>query len=214
MTDSNTRNPFARPARFGQLRSLLACSAAGACLFAAAVPAFAADDDVIIVTAQKREQNVQDVPIAVTALGEDALVANRVTDITNLTGLAPGLMSRANAGALGSPNIVMRGVSASASQPSQDRQISIYLDGVYLGGQRGVIFDLPDVERIEVLRGPQGTLFGRNATAGAISVVTRDPKGEAGFTQSVTVGNYAQLRTRTTLDTPQFGPFSAFVTYV
>ncbi len=123
-------------------------------------------------------------------------------------------MARANAGANGSPNLTMRGVSASASVPSQDRQVSMYLDGVYIGGNRGSIFDLPDLERLEVLRGPQGTLFGRNSTAGAISIVTRDPKEEIGFRQDVTVGNYAQFKTRTTLDTGQFGPFSAFVTYV
>jgi len=197
------------------LARLLACTAAGAGLFAASGTAFAADDDdVIIVTAQKREQNIQDVPVAVTALAGDALVANRVVNVTDLTGLAPGVMSRANAGALGSPNIAMRGVSASASVPSQDREVSMYLDGVYLGGNRGSIFDLPDIQRIEVLRGPQGTLFGRNSTAGAISIVTRDPKGEFGLTQSATFGNLSQLRTRTTVDTPQFGPFSAFVTFV
>ncbi|MCW1428360.1 TonB-dependent receptor [Novosphingobium sp. JCM 18896] len=168
----------------------------------------------IVVTAQKREQVAQDVPIALTALSADTIQANRVVSVNDLTGLAPGLLSRQNAGALGSPSFSMRGVFASASAPSQDRQISVYLDGVYIGGTRGSVFDLPDTQRIEVLRGPQGTLFGRNATAGAISVVTRDPKGELAWRQEVTVGNYDQLRVRTTIDTPQIGPFSAFFTYV
>ena len=74
----------------------------------------------------------------------------------------------------------------------------MYIDGVYIGGNRGTISDLPDIERIEVLRGPQGTLFGRNATAGAVQFVTRDPTGEMAFRQDVTIGNQAQLRTRTT----------------
>lgn len=168
----------------------------------------------IIVTAQKREQNVQDVPIAITALSSETLQANRVQSVNDLTGLAPGLLSRQNAGSVGSPSFAMRGVFASASAPSQDRQISVYLDGVYLGGTRGSAFDLPDVERIEVLRGPQGTLFGRNSTAGAISVVSRDPVGKLKWRQEVTVGNYDQLRVRTTIDTPQFGAFSAYGTYV
>ena len=71
-----------------------------------------------------------------------------------------------------------------------------------------------EVERLEVLRGPQGTLFGRNPTAGAINVVTRNPTGDMAFTQMVGVGNEGQLRTKTTIDTPSFGPFSAYVTYI
>jgi iron complex outermembrane receptor protein len=168
----------------------------------------------IVVTAQKREQRLQDVPLAVTAVSQNTLQVNRVTTVNDLTGLAPGLLSRQNAGSLGSPSFSMRGVFASASASSQDREISIYQDGVYVGGNRGAVFDLPDVERIEVLRGPQGTLFGRNATAGAISIITRDPTGVASGRQDFTVGNYGEFRTRTTLDTPQVGPFSAFITYV
>jgi iron complex outermembrane receptor protein len=170
--------------------------------------------DEVVVTAQKRAQNIQDVPIAVTALGGDALVANRIASPENLTGLAPGLIARRNPGGMASPSFTIRGVAASASVPTQDRQIPIYLDGVYLGGNRGSFFDTSDLERVEVLRGPQGTLFGRNATAGAVQFITRNPTGEMAFLQEVTVGNLSQLRTRTTVDTPSFGPFSAYVTYV
>jgi iron complex outermembrane receptor protein len=168
----------------------------------------------IVVTAQKREQSLQDVPVAVTAVSQATLQVNRVQSVNDLTGLAPGLMSRQNPGTLGSPSFSMRGVFASASAPSQDREISIYQDGAYIGGNRGAVFDLPDIQRIEVLRGPQGTLFGRNATAGAISIVTRDPTGVFGFRQDFTIGNYSQFRTRTTIDTPQFGSFSGYLTYV
>jgi iron complex outermembrane recepter protein len=168
----------------------------------------------IIVTAQKRDQNMQDVPIAVTALSPQTLQVNRVTTINDLTGLAPGLLSMEDPGANASPSFSMRGVFATAAEASQDREISLYLDGVYVGGTRGSVFDLPDLDRIEVLRGPQGTLFGRNATAGAISAVTRDPSGELQVRQDLTEGNYDQFRTRTSIDTPQFGPFSAYFTYV
>jgi iron complex outermembrane receptor protein len=174
----------------------------------------AATIDEIVVTAQKRVQNLQDVPIAVTAVSPETLQVNRVTNVMDLSGLAPGLLARPNPGGLGSPSFSMRGVFASASQPSSDRQISVYLDGVYLGSTRGSVFDLPDLQRIEVLRGPQGTLFGRNATAGAVSVVTRDPTGEFGVRQEFTGGNYNQLRSRTSVDLPQMGPFSAYATYV
>ncbi len=168
----------------------------------------------IIVTAQKREQSIQDVPLAVTALGQDAIAVNRIEDAADLTGLAPGLVARNTAGALGSISFAMRGVNANPSAPLQDKQISMYIDGVYLGGARGTLSELMEVERIEVLRGPQGTLFGRNATAGAVSVVTRNPTGDMAFRQDVTVGNQGHFRTRTTIDTPAFGPFSAYVTYI
>ncbi len=168
----------------------------------------------IIVTAQKREQSIQDVPIAVSALGEDTLQVNRVTSTADLTGLAPGLIARKTPGGLASPSFAMRGRNANASVPSQDRQISMYVDGVYIGGNRGTIVDMPDLERIEVLRGPQGTLFGRNSTAGAVQFITPNPTGKFDFRQDVTVGNQAQFRTRTTINSPALGPFSARVTYV
>ena len=126
--------------------------------------------DVIIVTAQKREQNVQDVPIAVTALTTDALEANRVTNVSDLSALAPGLtVSQAVGGAL-LPSFSMRGAVSLGVTPGTDKQISTYLDGVYLSAARGAMFNLPNLAAIEVPRGPQGTLFGRNATAGAVSI--------------------------------------------
>ena len=216
------RNSVARVSTDRRLRALLACSvSASACLFGFQSTAFAQDATAsdggigeIVVTAQKREQNLQDVPVAVTAVGAETLQANRVTNIMDLSGLAPGLSSRQNAGSTGAPSYNLRGVFASASVASQDREVASYIDGVYLGGSRGAVFDLPDLERIEVLRGPQGTLFGRNATAGAVSIVTRDPTGKLGFRQEVTVGNYAQLRTRSTFEFPQMGILSGYVTYM
>ncbi|MCB2076734.1 MAG: TonB-dependent receptor [Novosphingobium sp.] len=168
----------------------------------------------IIVTAQKREQSLQDVPIAVTALTGDALSANRVYDVTDLTGLAPGLTVRTAAGGSKLPQFVIRGAFSGGLVPGSDKQVSIYLDGVYLSAPRGSIFDMPNVERIEVLRGPQGTLFGRNATAGAISVSTRDPMGEVHVRASTTVGNYDHWRFQTSVDLPQVGPFSGYFSFV
>jgi len=176
--------------------------------------AFAADDGIIIVTAQKREQNVQDVPIAVTALGGDALQANRVASVMDLTGLAPGLTAMATAGGTKVPQFTMRGTYGNGVVPGADRQVGIYIDGVYIASSRGGVFDLPDISRIEVLRGPQGTLFGRNATAGAVSIYTRDPTGEAGAKILTTVGNYGQLRVNASIDLPQVGPFSGYVSFV
>ena len=168
----------------------------------------------IVVTAQKREQNLQDVPIAVTALTGDALQTNRVTSVSDLSGLAPGVIVRTAAGGSQLPSFSIRGAISYGVVPGSDKQVSIYVDGVYIASGRGGIFDLPDVERIEMLRGPQGTLFGRNATAGAVSITTRDPSGKLGVKAAVTVGNYDQFRARVSFDTPQIGPFSAYGTFV
>lgn len=168
----------------------------------------------IVVTAQKREQRLQDVPVAVTAITQDTLQANRIHNVSDISSIAPGLTARKPAGSTGSIAFTLRGNPTNASAPGSDKAISTYLDGVYIGGIRGTVFDFPDIERIEVLRGPQGTLFGRNSTAGAISVTTRDPSGYFHVTQEFSVGNRALFRSRTSVDLPQTGPFSAYITYV
>ena len=168
----------------------------------------------IVVTAQKRAQRLQDVPIAVTALTGDALQINRVVNVNDLSGLAPGVTVRPAAGGSQIPSFTIRGAVSYGVVPGSDKEISVYLDGVYISSPRGSIFDLPDVERIEVLRGPQGTLFGRNATAGAVSISTRDPSGKIGARVEGTVGNYDQRRLRISLDSPQFGAFSLYGSYV
>lgn len=167
----------------------------------------------VFVTAQKRSQSIQDVPIAVTALTQETLEINSVMNVNDLSGLAPNLTVRPATGGTNLPAFNMRGITSYGIVPGSDKQISIYLDGVYIGSPRGGIFALPDIQRLEVLRGPQGTLFGRNATGGAISVVTRDPEGELGFKQKVGVGNRNYLLSQTTVDTPTWGPLSAYFSY-
>jgi iron complex outermembrane receptor protein len=168
----------------------------------------------IVVTAQKREQSVQDVPIAVTAVTQETLLANRITSVNDLSSIAPGVIVKPSAGGIQVPVFTIRGQQSYGVVAGSDKQVSIYLDGVYLSSPRGSIFDLPDVARLEVLRGPQGTLFGRNATAGAVSVVTRDPSGEFGGKLEGTYGNHDQYRIRASIETPQMGPFSAYFSFV
>src|SRR5690606_6087407 len=90
----------------------------------------------------------------------------------------------------------------------------LYLDGVYVGRSVGAIFDLADIERVEVLRGPQGTLFGRNATGGAISLITAAPTGEFGIKQDVSIGNNEAFRSRTVLNLPAFGSLALKLSYL
>ena len=167
----------------------------------------------IIVTAQKREQSLQDVPIAVTALTEDALRTSRIQALTDLGSTTPNLAMTPQPGGSNTPAISMRGVLSTSGQAGQDRSISQYLDGVYISSIYGFSSEFPDLERIEVLRGPQGTLFGRNATGGAISIITRDPSGELGLRQAITVGNRDQLRVSTRVELPSWGPLSGSISY-
>ncbi len=201
-----------------RLRLLAGTAMAATTAFAA--PAFAqkADEatglEEIIVTAQKREQSLQDVPIAVTAITGTSLSANRVTNVTDLSAIAPGVTVRPSLGGSSIPSFTVRGAVSYGVVPGSDKQVSIYLDGVYLSTPRGGIFDLPNVERIEMLRGPQGTLFGRNATAGAVSIYTQDPLGEGHIKVSGSITNYDGYRYELTAHTPELGPLSAYFSYV
>ena len=207
--------------KFQGIKSGLLLGAASAGVFSA-TPAMAqnagADNngglEEIIVTAQKREQSVQDVPIAVTAVTQETLKANRIFTVNDLSSIAPGVTVRPSAGGVSVPAFTIRGQNSFGVVAGADKQVSIYLDGVYLSNPRGSIFDLPDIARLEVLRGPQGTLFGRNATAGAVSVTTRDPTGEAGAKLEGSYGNYDAYRLRASIDLPAMGPFSAYFSFM
>jgi iron complex outermembrane receptor protein len=167
----------------------------------------------IVVTAQKREQSLQDVPIAVTAVTAADIQANRISTVNDLSAIAPGVTVRPSAGGIQTPFFTIRGQVSEGVVAGSDKEASIYLDGVYISSPRGSIFDLPDVRQLEVLRGPQGTLFGRNATAGAISVTTRDPSGTLGVKIGGSYGNYDSYRARVTIDTPEVAGFSALFSF-
>lgn len=131
----------------------------------------------VVVTASKRSTNLEQTPIAVSAFSADALNANRVTTIADLNSIAPDVSINGRAQGAENP-ITIRGVGSDVLGLGADDAVAVYLDGVYLGRQYGAMSELPGVDRIEVLRGPQGTLYGRNATGGAISIVSKDPSTE------------------------------------
>lgn len=167
----------------------------------------------IVVTAQKREQSMQDVPVAVTSLGEEAVKVNRITDVYDIGSIVPNLTVTEVAGGVGTANFAMRGIVAQGQVAGQDKSVGVYIDGVQNAAPWGSVFDMPVISRIEVLRGPQGTLFGRNSTAGAVSFFTPDPSGEFSFHQQLTVGNFDQFRSNTAVNLPAFGPFSVLIAY-
>ncbi|MCU0892155.1 MAG: Plug domain-containing protein, partial [Sandarakinorhabdus sp.] len=129
----------------------------------------------IIVTAQRRRERAQDVPIAITAFSAEALQARGVVNALDLTQFVPNLVGLNNTG-LGTANAYyLRGLGNTESIATFDPPVGTYVDDIYISRQNANNFNLFDVERVEVLRGPQGTLFGRNTTGGAISVVMREP---------------------------------------
>jgi iron complex outermembrane receptor protein len=165
----------------------------------------------LVVTAQKREQRLQDVPVSVTALSTESLVANRVTNVRDLDAVVPNLTIRTIVGGNGLPSYTIRGLVSLGSALGADKGVAFYIDGVYIGSANASEFELAEIERIEVLRGPQGTLFGRNSTGGAISMTTPNPTGELGVRSRVTLGNRDQIRTSATINLPTMGPFTALV---
>ena len=129
----------------------------------------------IVVVARRREEAAQSVPIPISALPDEQLQERNIRTINQIERITPNMTFNASATNRSASEVFLRGIGQSNIGPSQDPKIGMYVDGVYLGRPQGGIFDLMDVERIEVLRGPQGTLFGRNTTAGLIHVITKRP---------------------------------------
>ncbi len=147
----------------------------------------AVDAGEIVVTAQRRSELARDVPISITAIGADQLASAGITETSDLGKLSPGIkMDRVGNFTL--PAI--RGITTTITGPGADANVAIYLDGIYQPSTTSNTFDLPDVERVEVLKGPQGTLFGRNATGGAIQVFTRDPSYHPEGSLNLSYGNF------------------------
>lgn len=172
--------------------SLLSATAIGAAAMWAA-PAAAQDaasevDDVIVVTAQLREQNLEDIPLSISAISGDLLEARSQYSLTDITAQVPNLLLQKNpSGSGNSMRAFIRGVGQSDQSPSVEPGVGIYVDDIYFGTVTASAFDLIDLERIEVLRGPQGTLAGMNSQGGAIKLYSRKPEGEGGF-MSITAG--------------------------
>lgn len=162
----------------------------------------------IVVTAQKRSENIQDVPIAISAVGSQFLESRGITSIDGLGSIAPNVKFERAPSNKTISQIAIRGSVTINPAVTWEPAVGLYLNGVYIAKAQGSIFDVADLERVEILRGPQGTLYGRNALAGAVNLVPKMPSGELGFRGEATYGNFDQRRVRASLDLPSFGPFS------
>ena len=164
----------------------------------------------IVVTATKRETNLQKTPISISVLGGEAIRDRKVQSLLDLAdGGIPSLRIATFEARQSALTIGIRGiVPLDANQPAREQGVGIYIDGVYLGRQHGLNASLFDVERVEVLKGPQGTLFGRNTEGGALSIVSRAPSGEFGGRAEGGIANLDSSNAALHLDLPKFYGFS------
>lgn len=157
----------------------------------------------VVVTAQKRVESLQDTPIAITAFTANDLETKGIDDISQIAALTPNLQFDTTAAISGSSSaavVFLRGVGSQSFQITDDPGVGTYVDGVYVSTSIGGVLDVIDVERIEVLRGPQGTLFGRNTIGGAINITSTRPSAERESYFSATVGNFNRLNFRGSTD--------------
>lgn len=159
----------------------------------------------IVVTAQRREENLQVTPISIAAVTEESIQKLGITNISDISTLVTGFSF--SPGVLGQSEglISIRGIASPGDiMGTIDSTIGVYVDGVYLARPGNMVLDLLDLRRIEVLRGPQGTLFGRNTTGGAVNFVTRAPSEHFEFRQSAGIGNYGEFDAKTTIHSGDF----------
>lgn len=154
----------------------------------------------VVVTARKKLESMQETPVAVTVFNGDEISEIRAFDITGLGAFTPNVQILASPASSSNVGASIRGISS--GDPALDPKIGFYLDGVYLARNTGAVFDVVDLERVEILRGPQGTLWGKNTTGGAISLITKKPSHEFGFEQFISTGNNDYWRTKTRIDIP------------
>ncbi|WP_029625542.1 TonB-dependent receptor [Sphingomonas sp. PAMC 26605] len=170
----------------------------------ASVQADANDD--IIVTATKREQTLQNVPISVSVTSAQTIERAQIRDLIDLQSVVPSLKV-AQFNAVGQTNFIIRGFGNGNGNVGIEGSVGVFIDGVYRSRSAASLNDLPEIERIEVLRGPQSTLFGKNVSAGAINIVTKRPQFDFGGRVDLTVGNYGQMIAKATAT----GPLSSTV---
>jgi iron complex outermembrane receptor protein len=159
----------------------------------------------IVVTARKREERLQDTPVSVTALTADKIDSYQLTDLSQISLLTPNLSFDSSApltGSSSSSSIYIRGIGSSEFSLATEPGVGMYVDGVYLARSIGGVLDLVDPARIEVLRGPQGTLFGRNTIGGAIHIVSKRPEPELGGSARITLGSDSLSRWEGMLNVP------------
>lgn len=194
----------------------------GASVLALASPALAQQEQEasttqlgeIVVTAQKRAQNLQEVPVAITAFNAEMVEQLGIRDARDISGMAPNVTIMQGTTSNSAAVISMRGISNGGSESfGLDSANGLYVDGVYIGRSGAAALDVMDIERVEVLRGPQGTLFGRNTTGGAIAFISRAPSDEFRAKVEAGYGNYNSMNFRASIDPGEIAGFATSFSY-
>ena len=167
----------------------------------------------VIVTAQKREEKLQNVPIAITALSGETLERRGITSFAGIAQATPSITIAPYNNSSSTVFLYMRGLGfVDPAQIAADGAVGLYEDGFYIARPQSITFAFGDLERVEILRGPQGTLYGRNTTGGAINLISKKPSGEFGGSQEVLFGNRNRFRSLTVVDLPRWHDISAKIT--
>jgi iron complex outermembrane receptor protein len=159
------------------------------------------EDDDIVITATKRSQSLQDVPISVSVTSSDTIEKARIVDLIDLQSVVPSLKV-AQFQSAGQTNFIIRGFGNGNGNEGIESSVGVFVDGVYRSRSAAALDDLPEIERIEVLRGPQSTLFGKNVSAGAISIVTKRPSFDWSGKAEVSIGNLGLINPKGTITGP------------
>ena len=154
----------------------------------------------VVVTARHRHENVQKIPIAISVLSGQQLEERGITSLAQVQHATPNLVSYSANGR--NSSIAIRGIGVDSASDGLDTTVGVYVDGVYLGRPGMALADLIDIQQIEVLRGPQGTLWGQNTAAGALNITTEPPRFTPGSTFEVSAGNYGYTQERASVTGP------------
>jgi iron complex outermembrane receptor protein len=190
---------------YGTLRGYRRLLLVGIVLALCAPVVSAANLEEIVVTARKKAESLQDSPISITALSGDRLEEMGLTRVTRLQDVTPNLVFQNTPTFSGVGNnaaVYIRGIGQRDFIPTIDPGVGIYIDEVYLGRSAGAVFDMLDIEQVEVLRGPQGTLFGRNTIGGAISFTTKKPDDTLGGKVDIKIGTDGRQNLRGMINVP------------
>lgn len=156
----------------------------------------------IIVTAQRRSERLQDVPVSVTAFNEATIKSLNLNDAISVSKYVPSMISNHNAGLATANSYFLRGLGNTQSAATFDPPVGTYVDDIYVARQNANNYAFFDTERVEVLRGPQGTLFGRNTTGGAVAIIMRKPSDEMGAKFDLSAGSFRRVTAKTSVDLP------------
>ena len=159
----------------------------------------------IIVTAQKRAESLQDTPLAISAINAEMIEQRGITSVAALGSAAPNLIITETPSATANPSISIRGIVDNDPILTADPAVGLYVDGVIVGRSAGALFDMMDLERVEILRGPQGTLYGRNTTGGAVNLISAKPSKDFGGRLQVGYGSFDEYMVKALIDTGELG---------